>query len=248
MSSLPGNSVSFSMDPVGSGDSPLGPPSSTARPNPPGNAEQAVLRLDLLRSIQLHRGLVLAFALGGLVLGLAYYLSMWKVYLAQSTIYVQPAPTTVLQQSGAPRWPFDSNTYESYIEQQMLNVSRTDVLTAALHKLGQDKSPGKTESEQVAVERLRRTIEVTREGSSYQFSIGARASNPGEAATIANAVAASYIESAAGEQKAGDTQRLTVLGEERDRIQKELAADRAEQEALNKQLGQASIGALAPDH
>jgi uncharacterized protein involved in exopolysaccharide biosynthesis/Mrp family chromosome partitioning ATPase len=236
------------MDPVGSGDSSLGPPGSTARPNPPGNAEQAVLRLDLRRSIQLHRRMVLAFALGGLVLGLAYYLSMWKVYLAQCIIYVQPAPVTVLQQSGAPRWPIDSNTYESYIAQQMLNVSRTDVLTAALHKLGRDKSSGTNESEQAAVEGLGRTIEVTREGTSYQFSIGARASDPNEAARIANAVAASYIESAAGEQRAGDTQRLTVLGEERDRIQKELAADRAEQEALNKQLGQASIGSSAPDH
>jgi len=38
-----------------------------------------------------------------------------------------------------------------------------------------------------------------------------------------------------------------LLGEERDRVQKALAADRTEQEALNKQLGVASIGAAAPD-
>ena len=41
-------------------------------------------------------------------------------------------------------------------------------------------------------------------------------------------------------------QRLAILGEERTRVQKALAADRTEQDALNKQLGVASIGA-APD-
>jgi polysaccharide biosynthesis transport protein len=248
MSSLPGPSMSVSMEPVGPGDSRLGPPGSNARPTPPENGDQPIFRLDLLRSIQLHRGMLLAFALAGLLLGVAYYLSMWKVYLAQSVVYVQPAPQTILERNDAPRWPFDSNTYESYIAQQMLNVSRGDVLAAALHKLGHGKWWGPNESEQAAVERLRRTIEVTREGTSYQFSIGARAASPDDAAKIANTVAASYIESEAGEQKAGDTQRLTVLGEERDRIQKELTADRTEQEALNKQLGQASIGSTAPDH
>jgi uncharacterized protein involved in exopolysaccharide biosynthesis/Mrp family chromosome partitioning ATPase len=244
-----GASGSISMEPVGPGDSNLGPPGSNVRTTPPENGEQPIFRMDLRRSIQLHRGMVLAFALAGFVLGLAYYLSTWKVYLAQSVVYVQPSPPSVLQQNGGnQRWPFDGNTYETYIAQQMLNVSRDDVLTAALHKLGHGKWWGTNESEQAAVERLRRTIEVTREGTSYQFSVGARASNPNDAATIANTVAASYVQSAAGEQKAGDTQRLTVLGEERDRIQKELAADRAEQEALNKQLGQASIGSVAPDH
>ena len=192
--------------------------------------------------------MVLGFALGGLILGVAYYLLVWRVYLAQAVVYVQPAPPTVMQENGAPRWPFDTNTYESYIAQQMLDVTRTDVLTAALHKLGHGKWWGASESEPSAVERLRRTIEVTREGTSYQFSIGARASDANLAAQLANAVAASYIDNATGEQKAGDTQRLTVLSEERDRVQKELTADRAEQEALNKQLGQASIGTGPPDH
>jgi len=249
MNPMPGHSVSISMEPLRAGDSSIGSPSASMRPIPPGNNEQAFFRLDLLRSVQLHRRLALGCAVAGLVLGLAYYILMWKVYLAQAVVYVQPAPPTVLQQNGGtPRWPFDTNTYESYIAQQMTNVSRTDVLTAAMHKLGHGSWWGNSETEQSAVDRLRRTIEVTREGTSYQFSIGARSSDPDLAAKLANSVAASYIESAAGEQRAGDTQRLTVLGQERDRIQKELAADRTEQEALNKQLGQAAISATAPDH
>jgi uncharacterized protein involved in exopolysaccharide biosynthesis/Mrp family chromosome partitioning ATPase len=246
MSSLSGPSTS--LEQANPGSAPQGPPPGTVRPIPAGNAEQAFFHLDLRRSVQLHRRMVIAFALAGLILGVAYFLLMWRVYLAQAVIYVQPAPPTVLQQNGPPRWPFDSNTYESYIAQQMLNVTGADVLTTALHKLGHGKWWAADESEQAAVEGLRRTIEVTREGTSYQFSIGARDSDPNLAAQIANAVATSYVETATGEQKAGDTQRLTVLSEERDRVQKELTADRSEQEALNKQLGQASIGNGPPDH
>ena len=106
---------------------------------------------------------------------------------------------------GTPRWPYDNNTYESYIAQQMIDVSRTDVLTVALHKLGHGIGGDANESEQAAVERLRRRIEVTREGTSYQFSVGARGRSPDDAAKMANTVAAAYIESATGEQKAGDT-------------------------------------------
>jgi hypothetical protein len=39
-----------------------------------------------------------------------------------------------------------------------------------------------------------------------------------------------------------------MLRDERDRIHNALAADRAEQEALNRQLGVASVGAAVPDH
>ncbi len=240
---------SDSVDRLRVGDSALGPPGSAGRSTVPGNAEQAFFRFDLMRSLQMHRRLAWSIAIGGLVLGLLYYFFTWQVYLAQSVVYIQPAPPSVLQQPGSPaRWPFDSNTYESYIAQQMLNVTRPDVLAAALHSLGHGSWWKSDEREQAAVERLRRRIEVVREGSSYQFSIGVRAPNPEVAANLANAVAAGYIQSSLGEQKAGDAQRLTVLSEERGRILKELTADRDEQEELNKQLGQATIGTAAPDH
>jgi hypothetical protein len=66
-------------------------------------------------------------------------------------------------------------------------------------------------------------------------------------AQIANAVASSIVERASGEGNAGDAERITVLRAERDRIQNELNADYAEQDALNKQLGMAAVGTAAPD-
>jgi uncharacterized protein involved in exopolysaccharide biosynthesis len=239
------------MDRLLSGDGAAAPPPRAARPSPAGDGGQALFRLDLLRSLKLHRRLALGIALAGVVLAVAYWFYAGPVYDAQSIVYIQPAPPRVMAQGPswpyAQRWPYDSNTYESYIQQQMQNVTRTDVLNGALHKLGAGVWQQSGESDQAAVERMRQSIKVTREGTSYQFTIGAHASDPAAAAALANAVAASFIESASHEQKAGDTQRLAVLGEERDRVQKALAADRTEQEALNKQLGVAAIGTATPD-
>jgi len=233
------------------GDGALASPAAAARPTEAGNGTQALFRLDLLRSLQLHRGLALGIALAGVVLAVAYWFRVGPVYMAQSIVYIQPAPPRVMAQGPswpyAQRWPYDSNTYESYITQQMQNVTRADVLAGAVHKLESGSKTQSGENEQAAAERLRSSIKVTRQGTSYQFSIGAHASNAQAAADAANAVAASFIESASHEQKAGDTQRLAVLGEERARVQQALTADRSEQEALNKQLGVASIGNAAPD-
>jgi uncharacterized protein involved in exopolysaccharide biosynthesis len=221
-------------------------------PAPP-NAEQAFFNLDIKRSLQLHWRLARTVAIAFVALAAVYFLAQafwlksWPAYMAVSTVYVQPTPGKVLpNQGGAPRWPSDSNTYETYIQQQMMNVSREDVLNAALHKLDGFQRPG--ESDQAAALRLVKALEVTRVGEAYQFTIGARAGDPGMAAQIANAVTAAYIESASRDEQAGDAQRLSMLKEEKERIQTALTADHAEQDELNKQLGVASVGTTVPDH
>jgi uncharacterized protein involved in exopolysaccharide biosynthesis len=230
------------------------PSSTEVRALPPQpNAEQAFFQLDIRRSLALHWQLARAVALGFVALAVVYFLAQvfvlksWPTYMAESIVYVQPTPAKVLpNQGGSPRWPFDSNTYETYIQQQMMNVSRQDVLVAALHKLKGFQRSG--ESDQAAALRLVRLLEVTRIGAAYQFSISARAANPAMAAQIANAVTAAYIESASRDERTGDAQRLQMLSEERDRIQTALTADRTEQDALNKQLGVASVSSAVPDH
>ena len=208
-------------------------------------SEQAFFQLDLMRSLQLHRRLALCFAAVGLVLGLLFYLTKAPVYEAQCIVYVQPAPPSVIQQGFSSRWPYDATTYDSYIQQQITNAMREDVLTNALKKLGTPRKPN--ESDEDALNGLKRQLSVWRVGQTYQFYISARASTAELAARTANTVAASYLESLAYDQKAGDRQRLTMLREERDRVQSALDADRAEQQELNKQLGVASVG-VAPDH
>jgi len=227
---------------------------SSSRSTPPPGSEQAFMQLNVKRSLSMHWRLARKVALGGAVLAAMYLLvqifvlKSFPAYLAESIVYVQPTPAKILepQQGGSERWPFDSNTYETYIHQQMMNVSRDDVLAGALHRLSGFQNQG--ESDQEAERRLVRKLSVTREGAAYQFSIGARARDPEMAAQIANAVTASYIESASRDERTGDAQRLTMLREEKERIGNALTADHAEQDALNKQLGVASVGNAAPDH
>lgn len=238
------------MNRLPAGDGGIAPQSAT-RTAAAGNGTQAIFRFDLMRSLQMHRRLALGFAIAGVVLAAAYWFYVGPVYQAESIVYIQPSPPRVMPQGPSwpysQRWPYDSNTYETYITQQMQNVTRADVMAGAVHKLQSGTWLESGESDQAAADRLKSAIKITRQGTSYQFAIDAHANDGQAAADAANAVAASFIESASHEQKAGDKQRLAVLGEERDRVQKALEADRTEQEALNKQLGVASIGAAAPD-
>jgi succinoglycan biosynthesis transport protein ExoP len=218
---------------------------ASVRAVPRSNPPQTLFHLDLSRSLQLYRRLAIGIFVAALVLAAAYMAKSWNHYTAESLVYVQPAPPRLMDNGPTQRWPYDSNTYESYIQQQIHNVTRPDVLVAAVHKLPGWR--GGSETEQAAAARLDRAVEVVRVGAGYQLSITAKAPSAVEAAKIANAVAASYIESATRELRSGDTQRLELLREERDRITKELASDRSEQEDLNKKLGIAAVAGATPD-
>lgn len=215
------------------------------RPFPASNPEKALFRMDIRRSLELHRRLAITVAVVGIALTISYFFRSWPVYEANCLVYVSPSPGKVLD-GGAQPFAFDGASYQSYIQQQMVDVTREDVLVGALHKLDPGSWQLSGESDQAAAERLSHIIEVNQNGS-YQFTVGARAKNPELAAKLANAVTNSYVESTSREQKSGDAERVSILQAERDRVQKELTADRAEQEALNKELGVAGVGNYTPD-
>jgi polysaccharide biosynthesis transport protein len=212
-----------------------------------GSDDAPFVRLNLLRALQMHRRLALGIALAGLVLAAAYVAKKWPVYTSQSQIYVQPVQSKLMAQGGEQTGPINPTAYDSYVQQQVQSATNPEVLMNALHKLGPGAWKRKDESEQVAAERLGRSIEVARVGTSYEVAITARAYDPGLSARIANAVATSIVERASGEGNAGDAQRIAVLREERDRIQNALKADYTEQDDLNKQLGMAAVGTAVPD-
>jgi uncharacterized protein involved in exopolysaccharide biosynthesis len=243
----PLSDLSAPMDQLGSGDRTSGSLTTAPRPFSAGGDDQSLYRLDLLRSLQLHRWLTIGIALAGLAAAVGYVLLLWPIYTAQSVVYIQPAPPKVMDQGYMAQWPYDSSTYESFIQQQVQSITGMQVLIGALHKLEPGAWQRKNESDQAAAERLAKVIEATRLGTSYQVSIAAHDSDARMAARLANAVAASFIENAVYEQKSGDTQRLAMLREEEELVKKELAADRDEQQDLNKQLGMAGIGANTPD-
>jgi succinoglycan biosynthesis transport protein ExoP len=210
-------------------------------------ADQPFFRLDLGRALQLHLRLALAIAAAGLALAGYEAWKMWPIYTAQSQVYIQPAAPKVLEQNSPSRWGSDANSYESFIQQQVQSATQPAVLKGALRKMeaGVWQQPG--ESDDAAADRLGKAIKPERVGSSYQVTITASAPTADAAAKVANAVAGSLIENVARQEKAGNTERIAMLREERERIQKELDADRAEQDTLSKQLGVAAVGAAVPD-
>jgi capsular polysaccharide biosynthesis protein len=231
-----------------------GPTPSTGRRAfaTPADADRASFHLDLKRSLEMHGRLVWTVVLTVGALAVLYFMGEamvpkpWPAYRSESMVDVRPTPATILPNPGSSqRWPFDSNTFETYIQQQMANVRRNEVLIAALHKLTGFQHEG--ESDQAALQRLASRLEVTREGSAYQFSISARAESPAMAAQIANAVTAAYIDSPTRDAGTGEPQqRLQMWKGERDRIQSGLAADRTEQHALSgrlQKLGEAATSA-----
>ena len=239
---------SVSLEQLHPGDGVPGAPPSVGSSAVPDSDEQPLFRLDLMRSLQLHRGLAIGIALAGLVLAVANGVKKWPIYTAQSQVYIQPAPPKAIEQSFPQRWPYDTNSYESFIQQQVQSTTHPEVLLSALHKMPPGSWQQKGESEQSAANRLGQAVEVVRQGTGYQITITAHAADAALSAQIANAMAASIVESASREERAGDSERLSMLRDEQDRVQKELAADRAEQEALNAQLGVAAVGSSAPNH
>ena len=215
---------------------------------PASGVEQPLFRLDIRRAYELHRRLILGFAIAGLVLAIAYVAKTWPVYSAQSQIYIQPNSGQVLSQgNNQQHWPYDSNSYDSFIQQQVQIATDPDVLMNALHRLPPGSFQHAGESDQIAAERLGHAVKVERMGSSYQVAIIAKAKSPELAAQIADAVANSVVQKAAHQENAGDPQRIAILQAERDRVQRLLNADLAEQSLLNKQLGMAAVGDQAPD-
>lgn len=206
----------------------------------PHAAEQALLQPELLRSLKMHRKLALGIALSGIVLALLYFHRLWPIYQAQSLVYIQPVNVGLADANGQQHWPYDNESYETFVQQQITNVTRRDVMLAALRKLDGNSWQRPGESDQDAADRLAHSVDIVRNGS-YQFFIGVSAHDAELAAQLSNAVARSYIESNARDQKSGNEQRLAALQEERDRIQSELAANKAEQDELNRQLGVASV-------
>jgi uncharacterized protein involved in exopolysaccharide biosynthesis len=230
-----------------SGDTASAAQGHAAGPVQAGGSDQQLIRLNLMRALERYRRLALGCALAGLLLAVAYVIKAWPVYMAQSQIYIQPVQTKLLPQGNDSSEPINSTAYDSFVQQQVQSASNPEVLINALHKLGAGAWQKKNESEQAAADRLGHAVEVARAGTSYEVTITAKAKNAALSANIANTVANSIVERAAGEGNAGDQERITVLQEERDRIQGALKADYAEQDDLNKQLGMAAVGTAAPD-
>ena len=200
----------------------------------------SMLRINVLRSLQLHKVTAAVTAVVVLGLGLAFLLRGGATYEASSTLYVSPTFPATLHVDQEHVYPYDS-----YVQEQVQAIVNYDVIAEALKHLppGVWRFPGETE--QSAVERLQRSLEVKRIGTTYEVGITLTRSHPEHIADVINAVTAAFLDKSKDEQFYGRDQRLATLRETRDQIQKDLDDRLQEQAEITKSLGGATVGGAA---
>jgi succinoglycan biosynthesis transport protein ExoP len=210
--------------------------------SPPSSTPDWVVRIDILRSLRLHKMLASLIALATIGLGIAAKARHHATYEASSVVYVSPNFPATLAASQEQEYPYDS-----YVEEQVHSVTQYNVLSQALRKLkpGVWQFPG--EAQGSAVDRLQRLLTVKRDGLSYQVLISLKGSNPNNLAEIVNAVTDSYIEETKNEEFYGRDKRLESLRQARAEVQDELTNKLREQTGITQALGLAVVSSEGGD-
>src|SRR3984957_12779040 len=199
-------------------------------------------RIDVPRSLRLHKMLATLITLVTLGLGVAFAVRHRAKYEATSVVYVSPNFHATLVTNQEQEYPYDS-----YIEEQGHSVTKYNVLVDAIGKLkpGGWQAPG--ESLESAVDRLQHSLMVARDGQSYQVQITLLGTDPTHLADIVNAVTDSYLDSIKGEEFYGRDERLESLRQARTEVQNELNDKLHEQTQISQSLGVAVISSDATD-
>ena len=197
------------------------------------------IKREVIRSFRMHRALALSVC-GVVILGLGVFAVRRKpFYKTEALVYVQPMKTKSITDSldGS----YDPIRYDSYIQQQLRTIRRSDILTAALKEAATRTGhsvwslPG--ESEQSAVARLASELKVEREEGSYQLSISLGGSDPVTITTLVNAIVDSYISKERSDELTQSDQQLEILKKDQVGILEELDQSSQEQVELSTTLG-----------
>ncbi len=221
---------------------PIKPLSQTDSFLPLNTVPDWLLRIDVLRSLRLHKRLAIIIALVTLALGSAFYARHRPTYDATSVVYVSPNFPATFSTSQEQEYPYDS-----FIEEQVHSVAGFNVLADALRGLapGVWQFPGETLES--AVDRLQKSLVVKRDGLSYQVMISLQDKDPTHLAEIVNAVTDSYLNGTRSEEFYGRDKRLEALRQERAAVQSELNAKLQEQTRISQSLGMAQISTVGGD-
>ena len=210
-------------------------PTSTQYPLRPASRTSPI-RINVLKSLRLHKVTAIMVTLLVLGLGLAVVARHKPYYAATSTLYVSPTvPKTLTEDHELDR------PYESYVQEITHDIDRYDILAEAIQKMpaGLWLYPGETVRSGVA--RLQHSLEIERVGTTYQVDITLGGYRPEHLADIVNTITNVYINKARSEEYYGRDDRLATLKEELNHIQSDSDALLKEQAQITKALGVASF-------
>ena len=202
-----------------------------------GGESASAINLQVIRSLRLRPTLAAWVAIAVLVVVVGYAFLQKSEYSTTSQLYVTPTAIKLL--GGAPG-NLDEGQYETFLAEQMLLVTRPEVLKAALDTLPASDWAEFGGTTQDAAANLTTLLKVQRVGTSRQVSIGLQGSNPVKTAAVVNAITSAYLDAAHKATTADFDQRGQLLAEEQQRIEGELKTARAEQIALGASMGVAN--------
>jgi Mrp family chromosome partitioning ATPase len=213
------------------------PPNPTAAQYPLRPASRtSPFRINIFRSLRLHKVSAIAVTLTILSLGLAVVARHKPYYAASATVYVSPTqPKTLIEDRELDR------PYESYVQEVVHDVTQYEILAEAIRKMPAGLWQGPNESERSAVARLQHSLDVARIGTTYQVQITLEGYRPEHLAEIVNIVTNVFIDHARRGEYYGRDERLATLKDELSRIQADSDALLKEQAQINTALGVATI-------
>jgi succinoglycan biosynthesis transport protein ExoP len=166
---------------------------------------------------------------------------LWKkdkpVYSAFSVVYVSPKFPKILTGDNE----VDDRPYDSYFADQMLKLSRHDIIEDAITRLPYSVRGRTGPPLPYEIQVLQQTLEAGRIGATYEMFIKLSGPSPSNLAEIVNSVTDSYVEKAKNEEFFGLDARLTTLHQEQDKLQQQMDDRLGEQAQLMKELGVATI-------
>lgn len=193
---------------------------------------------QIVRSVRMYSMLAACVAAVVLVGLVGFALMQKSVYLAISQVYEEPTTAKILSDPSTAT--FDANKYENFLGEQIQLIQRLDVLTAAMNSLPSATYQEFGPTASLAAEAIQAQMKVVRVASSYQVSISLKGTDPRKTADIVNAITSAYLATVRKTSSEEYDQRTQLLGEERQRIETELQAARAEQTALGASIGVAN--------
>ena len=167
-----------------------------------------------------------------------------RVYHAEAAIYVSPTYFKNVQQDREQL----QISYSTLVNQQILTLRQYEILRTALKRLeGQGiqwRMPN--ESEEAAVARLTKDLDVQHIADSYEVLVGLDGPVRDWVAPIVNTVANTYLEKGKADELADRSDRLNALTMEQANIQTELQRKLDQQSELSQQLMTVSLDKATP--